>query len=119
MPGAIEEAALDVESGRTSRRVKVHSRCAKDPQRLKSTLEQLYGRGFTIEMRHNMYIINSVELIDQRKIVSVLNWTWGFPRPFSCTDNWSTARWNVSSALPNPIRSSACPGQHCRPSRHL
>jgi hypothetical protein len=23
-------------------------------------------------MRHNMYIINSVELIDQRKIVSVL-----------------------------------------------
>ncbi len=64
-----------------SRCVKVHSRCAKDPQKLKSTLENLYGGGFTIEMRHNMYIINSVELMYQSKIVSVLTWRWDFPRP--------------------------------------
>ncbi|KAK4243193.1 hypothetical protein C7999DRAFT_36481 [Corynascus novoguineensis] len=63
---------LDVESGDTSRRVKVHSRCAKDPRRLKSILEQLYGGGFTVEMRHNMYIINSVKIMDQRKIVERL-----------------------------------------------
>ncbi len=88
MPAEIEAAGtpLEVESGGvTSRRVKVHSRCAKDPQQLKSTLENLYGGGFTIEMRHNMYIINSVELMDQRKIVSILTWKCGFPRPF--TDN--------------------------------
>jgi hypothetical protein len=74
MPAEIEEAGtpLAVESGVTWRRVKVHSRCAKDPERLKSTLEQLYGRDFTIEMRHNMYIINSVERMDQRKIVERL-----------------------------------------------
>jgi hypothetical protein len=75
MPAEIEEAGtpLAVESGGASRRVKVHSRCANDPERLKSTLEELYGPCFTIEMRHNMYIINSVELMDQRKIVSVLH----------------------------------------------
>ncbi|KAL2147658.1 hypothetical protein VTI28DRAFT_8112 [Corynascus sepedonium] len=63
---------LDVQSRGASRRVKVHPRCAKDPQRLKSILEQLYGGDFIIEMRHNMYIINSVELMDQKMIVERL-----------------------------------------------
>lgn len=92
MPAEIEEAgtSLDVKSGGTSRRVKIHPRCAKDPERLKSTLEQLYGGGFTIEMRHNMYIINSAEPMDQREIVSVLDWKWSFPRSY--TDNCQVER---------------------------
>ncbi len=87
MPAEIEASGtrLDVENAQVApRRVKVHSRCAKDPQKLKSTLENLYRGGFTIEMRHNMYIINSVEFMDQEKIVSVLTWTCGFrDNPFT------------------------------------
>ncbi len=82
MPAKIEAAGmpLDVESGVTARRVKVHPRCAKGPEHLTSTLKDLYGGGFTIEMRHNMYIINSLQQMDQGKIVSALNWKQDLPK---------------------------------------
>ena len=76
MPGnesASPGSTHDAESaGAPPRRVKVHPRCVYSQQHLISTLDRLCKGDYTIEIRHNMYIIKTEEPLDQNKLVEEL-----------------------------------------------
>ncbi|KAK5656068.1 hypothetical protein OQA88_5207 [Cercophora sp. LCS_1] len=53
-------------------RIKIHPRCVKDVEKLKLIVESLTTGAYTIEIRHNMYIIRSTEPLSQNEIVKRL-----------------------------------------------
>lgn len=57
--------------GQAVTRFKVHFRCVKNPERLKSLLKILRSQEHSIEIRHSMYIIQTKRPLDQNAFVSV------------------------------------------------
>jgi hypothetical protein len=68
-PGTTEDAGP---AEPVSWRVKVHPRCVQSHEQLRSTLNMLCNGGYTVEVRHNMYIIKTAKPLDQRQLVAEL-----------------------------------------------
>jgi len=50
--------------------MKVHHRCVQSQDHLRETVDKNCTGGYTIEIRHNMYIITTTEPLNQNKIAS-------------------------------------------------
>ena len=58
--------------GLATQRVKIHPRCVQNQQHLLTTLDSLCSGRYTIEMRNNMYIIQTTESLDQEEVLVAL-----------------------------------------------
>jgi len=56
-------------TGTSARGVKIHPRCVQSVEHLRSTLDKLCKGEYTIEIRHNMYLIKTTEPLDQKQVV--------------------------------------------------
>lgn len=52
--------------------VKIHPRCVNSVEHLRATLDRLCKGGYTIEIRHNMYMIKSTEPLNQKELARKL-----------------------------------------------
>jgi hypothetical protein len=72
--------AIDgLSEGQAATRLKVHFRCVKEPDQLKSLLDHFRIREYTIEIRHNMYIIQTGIPLNQKAFVSGIIQQNGLP----------------------------------------